>query len=105
MFNFSRFNKYALKIQDEVRELVKQKLNEEIIKQKYLEHGVPYSPALHGLMTSGTKSLKDFYSQDLESLIEQIQIIRTKLIEEEKSKIENLLSSLDDLNFFFFYFF
>ena len=98
MFNFFRFNKYALNIQDEVKELVKQKLNEEIIKQKYLEHGVPYSPALHGLMTSGTKSLKDFYSQDLESLIEQIQIIRTKLIEEEKSKIENLLSSLDDLN-------
>ena len=98
MFNFSRFNKYALKIQDEVRELVKQKLNEEIIRQKYEEHEVPYSEALHGVMTSGKSKLKELYSQDLELLTEQIRIIRAKLIEEDKSEVEDLLTTLDDLN-------
>ena len=98
MFNFSRFNKYALKIQDEVRELVKQKLNEEIIRRKYEEHGVPYSEALHGVMTSGKSKLKELYSQNLELLTEQIRVIRAKLIEEEKSKVEDLLTTLDDLN-------
>jgi len=98
VFNFSRFNKYALKIQDEVRELVKQKLNEEIIRRKYEEHGVPYSEALHGVMTSGKSKLKELYSQNLELLTEQIRIIRAKLIEEEKSKVEDLLTTLDDLN-------
>jgi len=98
VFNFSRFNKYALKIQDEVRELVKQKLNEEIIRRKYEEHGVPYSEALHGVMTSGKSKLKELYSQNLELLTEQIRVIRAKLIEEEKSKVEDLLTTLDDLN-------
>jgi len=98
VFNFSRFNKYALKIQDEVRELVKQKLNEEIIRQKYEEHEVPYSEALHGVMTSGKSKLKELYSQDLELLTEQIRIIRAKLIEEDKSEVEDLLTTLDDLN-------
>lgn len=98
MFNFSRFNKYALKIQDEVRELVKQKLDEEIIRRKYEEHGVPYSEALHGVMTSGKSKLKELYSQNLELLTEQIRVIRAKLIEEEKSKVEDLLTTLDDLN-------
>ena len=98
MFNFSRFNKYALKIQDEVRELVKQKLNEEIIRRKYEEHGVPYSEALHGVMTSGKSKLKELYSQNLELLTEQIRIIRAKLIEEDKSEVEDLLTTLDDLN-------
>jgi hypothetical protein len=98
VFNFSRFNKYALKIQDEVRELVKQKLNEEIIRRKYEEHGVPYSEALHGVMTSGKSRLRELYSQNLELLTEQIRIIRAKLIEEEKSKVEDLLTTLDDLN-------
>lgn len=98
MFNFSRFNKYALKIQDEVRELVKQKLDEEIIRRKYEEHGVPYSEALHGVMTSGKSKLRELYSQNLELLTEQIRIIRAQLIEEEKSKVEDLLATLDDLN-------
>ena len=98
MFNFSRFYKYALKIQDEVRELVKQKLDEEIIRRKYEEHGVPYSEALHGVMTSGKSKLRELYSQNLELLTEQIRIIRAKLIEEEKSKVEDLLTTLDDLN-------
>jgi len=98
VFNFSRFNKYALKIQDEVRELVKQKLNEEIIRRKYEEHGVPYSEALHGVMTSGKSKLKELYSQNLELLTEQIRIIRAKLIEEDKSEVEDLLTTLDDLN-------
>jgi len=98
VFNFSRFNKYALKIQDEVRELVKQKLNEEIIRRKYEEHGVPYSEALHGVMTSGKSKLKELYSQNLELFTEQIRVIRAKLIEEEKSKVEDLLATLDDLN-------
>jgi len=98
VFNFSRFNKYALKIQDEVRELVKQKLDEEIIRRKYEEHGVPYSEALHGVMTSGKSKLKELYSQNLELLTEQIRVIRAKLIEEEKSKVEDLLTTLDDLN-------
>jgi hypothetical protein len=98
VFNFSRFNKYALKIQDEVRELVKQKLDEEIIRRKYEEHGVPYSEALHGVMTSGKSKLRELYSQNLELLTEQIRIIRAQLIEEEKSKVEDLLATLDDLN-------
>lgn len=98
MFNFSRFNKYALKIQDEVRELVKQKLDEEIIRRKYEEHGVPYSEALHGVMTSGKSKLRELYSQNLELLTKQIRAIRAKLIEEEKSKVEDLLATLDDLN-------
>lgn len=98
MFNFSRFNKYALKIQDEVRELVKQKLDEEIIRRKYEEHGVPYSEALHGVMTSGKSKLRELYSQNLELLTDQIRIIRAQLIEEEKSKVEDLLTTLDDLN-------
>jgi len=98
VFNFSRFYKYALKIQDEVRELVKQKLDEEIIRRKYEEHGVPYSEALHGVMTSGKSKLRELYSQNLELLTEQIRIIRAKLIEEEKSKVEDLLTTLDDLN-------
>lgn len=98
MFNFSRFNKYALKIQDEVRELVKQKLDEEIIRRKYEEHGVPYSEALHGVMTSGKSKLRELYSQNLELLTDQIRIIRAQLIEEEKSKVEDLLATLDDLN-------
>jgi len=98
VFNFSRFNKYALKIQDEVRELVKQKLDEEIIRRKYEEHGVPYSEALHGVMTSGKSKLRELYSQNLELLTDQIRIIRAQLIEEEKSKVEDLLATLDDLN-------
>jgi len=98
VFNFSRFNKYALKIQDEVRELVKQKLDEEIIRRKYEEHGVPYSEALHGVMTSGKSKLRELYSQNLELLTKQIRAIRAKLIEEEKSKVEDLLATLDDLN-------